>query len=87
MHGLREISDEGNRVSGEQADFRWEWWRQRCGHIVKVRVWGDNSTATCPLQDALGKTYSRCGEFSLVRESDQDLVEFLGEEIEVRRVR
>ena len=74
-------------MSGEQADFRWEWWRQRCGHIVKVRVGGDNSTATYPLQDSLGNTYSRYGEFSLVRESDQDLVEFLGEEIEVRRVR
>ena len=70
-------------MSGEQIQVREGWWRQRCGDIVRVTLaqcghfkW--ESTFEVFLDN--GRTDTECVD-------DADLMEFLGEEIEVRRVR
>ncbi len=67
----------------EQIQVCKGWWRQRCGDIV--RVWSNGpKDAEYPWASA-SYTYTHDG-LVLVHSHPRDLVEFLGEEIEIRRV-
>jgi hypothetical protein len=76
-------------MSGIQV--RLGWWRQRCGHVVRVESLSENG----PLRwrDCVSTAYTDGGRIiTYLRnvpplDEPEDLVEFLGEEIEVRRVR
>ena len=73
-------------MSGEQIQVCEGWWRQRCGHIVKVTPvaveYGSGHRWECAID-----VYFDNGRTEREYETLEDLVEFLGEEIEVRRVR
>ena len=68
---------------GEPIQVREGWWRQRCGDVVHVTRDGDCGFAW----QCRSFWYWSNGRVDSAGECDVDLVEFLGEEIEIRRVR
>lgn len=70
-------------MSGEQIQVREGWWRQRCGDVVRV------TRAECRFfrWESTHEVFLDNGRIDMECVEDADLVEFLGEEIEVRRVR
>lgn len=66
----------------DQIQVREGWWRQRCGDIVHV------TRAKCRtfLWESTHEVFLGNGRTDMEYVADADLVEFLGEEIEVRRV-
>ena len=76
-------------MSGEQIQVCEGWWRQRCGDVVRVTRDTDSPVGIrrhYPWQ-CKSHNYTDSGRMDSGDEYGVDLVEFLGEEIEVRRVR
>ena len=76
-------------MSGEQIHVREGWWRQRCGDVVRVKRDKDSPVRIRTHYPWSCKSYNYMdnGRMDSVEECDVDLVEFLGEEIEIRRAR
>ena len=68
-------------MSGEKIQVREGWWRQRCGHVVRITAC--NGHHDYPWRCAADLTYRRDGRYLNHTETGLDLVEFLGENITI----
>jgi len=81
-----DFREEDLKVEEKQIQVRKGWWRQRCGHVVHVTPVTYENGGGYRWECVISVYYDN-GRTEAEYEGDEDLVEFLGEEIEVRRVR
>lgn len=68
-------------MSGEQIQVREGWWRQRSGDVVKVAASSDRYYPW----ECRAFCYTDAGRIQSAKETEFDLVEYLGEKIHVLR--
>jgi hypothetical protein len=68
----------------EKIQVREGWWRQRCDNVVRI-VDGGNFDPCFPWRCAAGNVYAKDGQFLTYKQTELDLVEFLGVEDPTRR--
>jgi hypothetical protein len=69
-------------VSGEKIEVREGWWRQRCGNVVRI-IDGGNFDPCFPWRCAAGNVYAKDGKFLTYKQTELDLIEFLGTNIKI----
>ncbi len=68
-------------MNGDKIQVREGWWRQRCGHVVRIA--GESNDPYYPWQCVIGRTYRKDGRCLTYQETELDLVEFLGKNITI----